>query len=159
VVAGRGTKRMGPEFGVLQSLEPRGIRFVIILDGDDAGRLAAEAMRRFGAQKNRHFFQLERRDFKDKGGKSWDVEIEDMLPQALVEGFVRQHPDAVEERLQRREVVKFVINGKPVERDGQTYDYKVMLTEYVRQHATLDDLTQLVELLNKTRRCMGLRRE
>ena len=157
VVAGRGTKRMGPEFGVLQSLEPRGIRFVIILDGDDAGRLAAEAMRRFGAQKNRHFFQLEHRDFKDKGGKSWDVEIEDMLPQSLVEGFVRQHPEAVEERLQRREVVKFVINGKPVEQDGQTYDYKVMLTEYVRQHATLEDLSGFVELLQKARKCMGIK--
>jgi hypothetical protein len=74
VVAGRGTKRMGPEFGVLQSLEAQGIRFVVILDGDDAGHLAAEAMRRFGAKKNRHFFQLARADYKDKGGKSWDVE-------------------------------------------------------------------------------------
>jgi len=137
-------------------LEPRGIRFVIILDGDDAGRLAAEAMRRFGAQKNRHFFQLERRDFKDKGGKSWDVEIEDMLPRSLVEGFVRQHPEAVEERLQRREVVKFVINGKPVEKGGQTHDYKVMLAEHVRRQATLDDLIPLAELLKKARKCMHL---
>jgi superfamily II DNA or RNA helicase len=157
VVAGRGTKRMGPEFGVLQSLEAKGIRFVVILDGDDAGRLAAEAMHRFGAQKNRHFFQLERKDYGDKGGKSWDVEIEDMLPQALVEGFVRQHPDAVEERFQRREVVKFVINGKPVEKGGQTYDYKMMLAEHVRQHAVLDDLEMLIELLRKARECMGIK--
>jgi len=157
VVAGRGTKRMGPEFGVLQSLETKGIRFVVILDGDDAGGMAAEAMRRFGAQKNRHFFQLERRDFKDKGGKSWDVEIEDMLPPALIETFVRQHPEAVEERFQRQDVVKFVINGTPVEKDGRACDYKKMLAEYARQHATLDDLTPLVQLLKKARNCMGLK--
>ena len=159
VVAGRGTKRMGPDFGVLQSLEAQGIRFVVILDGDDAGRMAAEAMYRFGAQKNRHFFQLERKDYKDKGGKSWDVEIEDMLPQRLVEAFVRQHPDAVEERFQRRDVVKFVISGKPVEKGGQTYDYKMMLAEYARRHATLDDLMPLVELLQKARKCMDLGKE
>ncbi len=156
VVAGRGTKRMGPEFGVLQSLEVKGIRFVVILDGDDAGRMAAEAMHRFGAQKNRHFFQLERKEYKDKGGKSWDVEIEDMLPQLLIKAFVHQHPDAIEERFQRREVVKFVISGKPVERDGQTHDYKMMLAEHVRRHATLDDLMSLVELLQKARKCMRL---
>jgi hypothetical protein len=163
VVAGRGTKRMGPEFGVLQSLEAQGIRFVVILDGDDAGYMAAEAMRRFGAQKNRHFFQLARADYKDKGGKSWDVEIEDMLPQTLIVPFVRQHPDAVEERFQRRtampagrQVVKFVINGSPVEKGDQTYDYKIMLVEHVRQHATLDDLMPLVELLEKARKCMDL---
>lgn len=80
VVAGRGTKRMAPDFGVLQSLEPQGVRFVVILDGDDAGRMAAEAMSHLGAQKNCHYFWLERPDFKDKGGKSWDIEIEDMLP-------------------------------------------------------------------------------
>jgi hypothetical protein len=113
-------------------------------------------MRRFGAKKNRHFFQLARADYRDKGGKSWDVEIEDMLPQALIVPFVRQYPDAVEERFQRKDVVKFVINGNPVERDGQTCDYKVMLVEHVRQQATLDDLVPLVELLNKARKCMGL---
>jgi hypothetical protein len=157
VVAGRGTKHMGPEFGVLQALESRGIRFVVILDGDDAGQQAAESMRGFGAQKNRHFFQLERVDYKDKGGKSWDVEIEDMLPQALVEDFVRQHPQAVEEQFQRREVSKYVISGKPVERDGQTYDYKVMLAEYARRQATPDDLEVLVDLLKRARKCMGIK--
>ena len=159
IVAGRGTKRMGPEFGVLQSLESRSIRFVVILDDDDAGAMAAEAMGRFGAQKNRHFFQLARPDYKDKGGKSWDVEIEDMLPKALVEAFVRQYPDAVEERFQRRDVVKFVINGKPVEKDEQTYDYKMMLAEYAGRHATLDDLRLLIELLEKACKCMGLERK
>ncbi len=157
VVAGRGTKRLGPDFGVLQSLEAKGIRFVVILDGDDAGAAAAEAMHGFGAQKNRHFFQLERADYRDKGGKSWDVEIEDMLPAALIEAFASQHPEAVEERLQRHEVVKFVVNGKPVERDGQTYDYKMMLAEYVRQQATVDDLATLVDLVSKARRCMGIK--
>jgi hypothetical protein len=144
---------------LLQAPGSQGIRFVVILDGDDAGRMAAEAMRRSGAQKNRHFFQLERKNYKDKGGKSWDVEIEDMLPQALVEGFVQQYPEAVAERLQRGRVIKFVISGKPVERDGQTYDYKVMLAEYVRQHATADDLEMLVELLKKVRKCMHLERK
>ncbi|MFC2037219.1 protein NO VEIN domain-containing protein [Chloroflexota bacterium] len=158
VLAGRGTKRMGPDFGVLQALESQGIRFVVILDGDDAGAMAAEAMSRFGAQKNRHFFQLTRGDFRDKGGKSWDVEIEDLLPQALVEGFVRQHPDAVEERFQRRDVVKHVIVGKPMQRAGKTYDYKMMLVEYAIRNAGLDDLLPLAELLKKARKCMALKR-
>lgn len=157
VLAGRGTKRMGPDFGVLQALESQGIRFVVILDGDEAGAMAAEAMSRFGAQKNRHFFQLERPDYKDKGGKSWDVEIEDMVPQTLVEGFVQAHPDAVEERFQRRDVVKVVINGKPVEKGGQTCDYKMMLVEYAHRNATLDELAMLIDLLAKARKCMGLK--
>ena len=79
-----------------------------------------------------------------------------MLPQTLVEAFVRQHPDAVEERFQRRKVIKFVIDGKPVEKGGQTYDYKLMLAEHVRQHAALEDLGLLVELLEKARKCMRL---
>ena len=36
-------------------------------------------------------------------------------------------------------------------------DHKIMLAECARQHATLDDLMPLVELLNKARRCMGLK--
>lgn len=117
--------------------------------------MAAEVMSRFGAQKNRHFFQLSRPDYRDKGGKSWDVEIEDMLPQALVESFVQQHPEAIEERWQRGKVVKFVIHGKPVERDGQTYDYKMMLAAYTSQHATPDDLARVTGALKTALKCMG----
>ena len=58
---------------------------------------------------------------------------------------------------QRREVIKFVINGRPVEKGGQTRDYKMMLVEHVRRQATLDDLMPLVELLNKARKCMGIK--
>jgi hypothetical protein len=157
IVAGRGTKRFAPYFGLLQSLESQGIKFVVMLDGDEPGEVAAEAMRKFGAQKNRHYFHLERPDFKDKGGKSWEVEIEDMLAFRLIDAFVTQYPDAVEARFQMGPVTKIVINGKPVERDGQTYDFKMMLTEYVRQQATVDDLTELVNLLKKARKCMGLK--
>jgi superfamily II DNA or RNA helicase len=157
IIAGRGTKRHAPYFGMLQSLESQGIKFVVLLDGDEPGEVAAEAMRKFGAQKNRHYFHLERPDYKDKGGKSWPVEIEDMLAWPLLDTFIRHHPEAVEERFQRGTVQKVVIQGKPVERDGQTIDYKMMLTEYVRQQATVDDLAMLVELLQKARKCMGLR--
>ena len=41
-------------------------------------------------------------------------------------------------------------------RDGQTYDYKMMLAEHVRQRATPDDLEILVELPMKARNCMNL---
>lgn len=157
IVAGRGTKKFAPHFGLLQSLEDQGIKFVVIMDGDEPGTVAAEAMRRFGAQKNRHFFQLERTDYKDKSGKSWDVEIEDMLPWSLVEAFILQYPEAVEERFQRGDVQKAVILGKPVERDGQIFDYKMMLTEYVRQQVTADDLSEFINLLYKARNCMGLK--
>ncbi|MBK8904534.1 MAG: DUF3883 domain-containing protein [Anaerolineaceae bacterium] len=157
IIAGRGTKKFAPDFGLLQSLEAQGIRFVAIMDGDEPGAVAAEAMHRFGAQKNRHFFQLERHDYKDKSGKSWDVEIEDMLPWSLLESFIHQYPEAVEERFERGEVQKVVILGKPVERDGQTFDFKMMLTEYVRQQAKVDDLSQYVDLLLRARRCMGLK--
>ncbi len=156
IVAGEGTKRFAPYFGMLQSLEERGIKFVVMLDGDEAGAMAAEAMARFKAQKNRHYFQLERKDYKDKGGKSWEVEIEDMLAFRLIDAFVSQYPDAVEARFQMGPVTKIVINGKPIERDGQTYDFKMMLANYVRQQATTDDLTELVNLLKKARKCMGL---
>lgn len=157
IVAGRGTKKMASEFGVLQGLEQEGIRFVVLLDGDDAGQMAAEAMGRFGAQKNRHFFQLERPDFKDKGGKSWDVEIEDMLPWPLVEAYLARYPDAAEEHYQRSGVHKVIIQGKPVPRDGQVYDFKMMLTEFVKQHANADDMRAFVVLLQKARQCMGLK--
>ena len=58
-----------------------------------------------------------------------------------------------------RQVIKYVVVGKPVERDGQTYDYKVLLAEHVRQCATLDDLEMLVELLKKARKCMRIERK
>jgi len=32
-----------------------------------------------------------------------------------------------------------------------------LLAEYVRQHATLDDLMPLIQLLRKGRKCMGLK--
>jgi hypothetical protein len=137
-------------------LEVQGIRFVAIMDGDEPGAVAAEAMHRFGAQKNRHFFQLERPDYKDKAGKSWDVEIEDMLPWPLLKAFISQYPEAVEERFQRGGVQKVVIVGKPVERDGQIFDYKMMLTEFVKQQATLPDMVEFINLLHKARKCMGL---
>lgn len=157
IIAGRGTKKFAPDFGLLQSLESQGIRFVALLDGDEPGAVAAEAMHRFGAQKNRHFFQLERPDYKDKAGKSWDVEIEDMLPWPLLEAFISQYPEAVEERFQRGGVQKVVILGKPVERDGQVFDYKMMLTEFVRQRAGAEDMVEFTGLLQKARNCMGLR--
>lgn len=75
-------------------------------------RHAAEAMHRFGAQKNRYFFQLERPDYKDKSGKSWDVEIEDLLPWPLLAAFIAQYPEAVEERFARGGVQKVVILGR-----------------------------------------------
>jgi hypothetical protein len=75
----------------------------------------------------------------------------------LVAEFSQQHPDAVEARFQMGQVVKVVINGKPLERDGQTFDYKMMLTEHVRQQSTVDDLAELVDLLKKARKCMGLK--
>ncbi len=157
IVAGRGTKRHAPYFGMLQSLESQGIKFVVMLDGDEPGEVAAEAMRKFGAQKNRHYFHLERPDYKDKGGRSWEVEIEDMLAWPLLDTFIRQYPDAVEERFQRGQTHKVVIQGKPVERDGQTFDYKMMLTDHVRHQASLDDLAMLVAVLKKARKCMGLK--
>jgi hypothetical protein len=156
-VAGRGTKRHAPYFGLLQSLESQGIKFVVMLDGDEPGQAAAEAMARFGAKKNTHYFHLERPDYRDKSGASWAVELEDMLAWSLLETFIRQFPEAIEERGQRGTVQKVVIQGKPVERDGQTFDYKMMLTEYVRQQATVDDLAMLVDLIKKARRCMGLK--
>lgn len=114
-------------------------------------------MSRFGAQKNRHFFHLERPDYKDKAGKSWPVEIEDLLPWPLLEAFITQYPEAVEERFQRGGVHKVVILGKPLERDGQVFDFKMMLTEFVRQRASAVELTSLAELLKKARVCMNLR--
>jgi len=157
IIAGRGTKHMGPDFGMLQGLESQGVRFVAILDGDEPGSVAAEAMHRFGAQKNRHFFQLERPDYRDKSGKSWDVEIEDLLPWPLLEAYVTDYPEAVEERFQRGAIHKVVIQGKPVQREGQTYDYKMMLTEFVRQRATTGDLIQFESLLRKARTCLGMK--
>ena len=34
---------------------------------------------------------------------------------------------------------------------------RFLLAEYVRQHATLDDLMPLIQLLRKGRKCMGLK--
>jgi superfamily II DNA or RNA helicase len=156
IIAARGTKSMAQEFGLLQSLESEGIHFVVMLDGDEPGVMAAEAMHRFGARKNRHYFQLERPDYKDKAGKSWPVEIEDMLPWPLLEAFISQYPEAVEERFQRGGVQKVVILGRPIERDGQLFDYKMMLTEYVKREATAVALAPLITLLQKARQCLGL---
>lgn len=45
-----------------------------------------------------------------------------------------------------------------MERDGQIFDYKMMLAEHIRQQATVEDLAMLVELLQKARNCMGLKK-
>ena len=126
------------------------------MEGCEQGAVAGEPMRRLGGEKTRHFFQLERPDYKDKAGKSWDVEIEDMLPRHLLEAFIAQYPEAVEERFQRGGVQKVVILGKPVEQDGQVFDYKMMLTEFIKQRADTDDMVELTNLLRKARKCMGL---
>jgi hypothetical protein len=106
----------------VKGLEGGGLRFVSILDGGEAGQMAAEAM----------------------------------LQPAPIEAFVRKRPDAVEERLQRRDVVKFVIHGKPVEKAGQTHDYKMMPAEYARENTGVDDLGMLVKVLEKACTGMGL---
>jgi hypothetical protein len=114
-------------------------------------------MGKFGAQKNYHYFHVEPKDYKDKGGRSWDVEIEDMVAYPVIETFISRYPESVEEQFMRGQTVKVVINGKPVERDGQTFDYKMMLIDHVRQHAGVDDLAMLVEVLKKARKCMRLK--
>ena len=162
IVAGQGTKRAAADFGLLQSMESQGIRYVFLLDGDEPGAAAASAMGKFGAQKNRHFFQLERADYRDKAGKSWDVEIEDMLPWSLLEAFIDRYPGAVEERFQRGDVHKVVIQGKPQVIDGVTYDYKMLLADFVAEQLNQksdvsDEAGPLVELLRKARKCMGLK--
>ncbi len=96
-------------------------------------------------------------DYKDKAGKSWPVEIEDLLPWPLLEAFITQYPDAVEERFQRGDVHKVVIQGKPLEQDGQVFDFKMMLSKTVRQRAAAADLVQFVDLLAKARKCMALK--
>lgn len=101
IVAGRGTKRHAPYFGLLQALESQGIKFVVMLDRDEPGLAAAEAMSKFGVRKNTHFFHLNRPDYRDKSGASWPVEIEDMLAWPLLEAFIGQYPEAIEERSQR----------------------------------------------------------
>ena len=78
-------------------------------------------------------------------------------PVHLLEAFITQYPEAVEERFQRGGVHKVVILGKPVERDGQVFDYKMMLTEYVRQRANAADLAGFIDLLVKARKCMALK--
>ena len=44
-------------------------------------------------QKNQHYFQLRQADYRDKGGKSSDVEIKDMVLRAPVQGFVHQYAE------------------------------------------------------------------
>jgi len=162
IVVGEGTKNLASVFGMLQKLGGLGIKYVVILDGDGPGRAAASALEKFGAQKKTHYFQLERADYKDKGGTMWDVEIEDMLPYALIKSFIDQYPDAVEQQFMQRvegqSVHKVVIQGKPMTQpDGQIHDYKQLLTDHVRQQATLEDLTKLVGLLQQARKCMKLK--
>jgi len=155
ILGGAGTSRMIEIIGSLKGLEDAGRHFVVILDGDDSGFKAAEGLSKLGLQKNRHFFNLERSDFRDKGGRSWDVEIEDLLPAALVQDFIRLYPDAQESAYERSGVKKIVVDGKPREIDGKKHDFKVMLYEYVRDRGGVTDLGQLLDVLGKAQKCMG----
>ncbi|MDM8530285.1 DUF3883 domain-containing protein [Anaerolineales bacterium HSG25] len=163
IIAGTGTKKFAPYFGILQQLERQrqGFKFVVLLDGDGPGQSAASAMDKFGAQKNTHFFQLTHPDYRDKGGTMWDVEIEDMLPYHLIKSFIEQYPKAVEQSFMqwkgKQQIHKVVIQGKPQEIDGQTFDFKMMLTDHIRHHATAADLTMLIDVLKKARKCMKIR--
>jgi hypothetical protein len=141
--------------GSLKGLEDAGRRFVVVLDGDDSGFKAAEGLSKLGLQKNRHFFNLERPEYRDKGGKSWDVEIEDLLPAPVVEEFVSLHPDAQEAAYERGGVKKIVIDGKPREVDGKKRDFKVMLYEFARERTGAPDLGLLVDVLRRAQKCMG----
>ena len=156
LVASHGTKNLAPLFGTLQPLQAEGIRFVVILDGDDVGRRMAESMRQLGLEKNRHYFQLERKGYRSNDGRSWDVEVEDLLPWHLIEAFISRHPEAVEERLQRGRVQKVVVRGSVRQENQEIINYKLQLAEFVRQNATTDDLAAFVTILNKARKCMNL---
>jgi hypothetical protein len=48
------------------------------------------------------------------------------------------------------------MGGQPTKKYVTSFQYKMMLTEFVRQRAGADDLVQLVKLLQKARHCMGL---
>jgi hypothetical protein len=143
--------------GSLKGLEEGGRRFVVILDGDDAGFKTADGFSRLGLQKNRHFFNLERADFRDKGGKSWDVEIEDLLPLPLVEDFVHLHPEAQEAAYERSGVKKIVIEGKPRDVAGKRQDFKTMLYQFARDHVPAIDTGSLIDLLRRAQKCMGVK--
>jgi CheY-like chemotaxis protein len=156
LIASRGTKHLAPLFGTLQPLQENGLRFVVILDGDEVGRRVAESMRQFNLQKNRHFFQLECKGYQGNDGRTWDVEIEDLLPWHLLETFINQFPEAIEERFQRGHLQKVVVKSRVVQEDGNIVNYKLHLAEYVRQNAVLDDLAAFINVLNKARKCMKL---
>jgi len=156
IIVSRGAKHLAPLFGILQPLKESGINFVVILDGDDVGRRIAQSMRQFGLQKNRHYFQLEIEDYKAKDGRSWDVEIEDLLPRHILESFVEENPMAIEELLQRGNIQKIAIHGPIKQADGTFVNYKLLLAEYVRRNAVGDDLKAFISILNKARKCMDL---
>ena len=158
IVAGRGTKTMGAGVRLAAGTGTGRHPFVVMLDGDDAGEMAAErhaALRR--AEEPPLLPVWSAPTSRTRAARAGMSRLRTCCPGRCWKPTSPSYPEAVEEHYQRGDVHKVVIQGKPVQRDGQVFDYKMMLTEFVKQRATAEDMTAMVTLLRKARSCMGLK--
>lgn len=140
-------------------------RFVALLDNDDAGRRAVALARHIDNSilEYKDLFrlwpvmplpgsldpgQVQRtfeRENADYRGLDW--EIEDILPNSLVDAFLAERPEAMRD--------SFLKNGK-VHRDFKG-DGKARLHRFVREHALREDLADVIQVLKAVRYYLGLK--
>ena len=149
------------------SLMPNGrpkYRFMALLDNDHAGRLAinsAVALDK-SIHEYRDVFRLRpimpssgnldpktlEKAFKslNKDHRELEWELEDLIPQDFLEAFLNDYPDAVYRKKTRH---------NKTHREF-TQDGKARLHRFVKDFATLDDLTAVVEVIKSLRFYFGL---
>lgn len=114
-----------------------------VLDNDQMGRLVAEALDRLGLQRKKDFILLDRKYFPLKNYQgNPDVEIEDLLSEAILRKFHQAMPEACEQVIDRgKDGCKFSWRGEA----------KDKMVEYIQQNATETDTALLCELLKQIR--------
>lgn len=144
------------------SLMPNGrpkYRFIGLFDNDDAGRRAIHNVRALdkSIHEYRDVFRLRpimpssgnldpktlEKAFKslNKDHRELDWELEDLLPEDFLEAFLNDYPDAVSKK-----VTRYRRTHRKFTRDG-----KARLHRFVKEYATLDDLSAVVEVIKSLR--------
>lgn len=129
----------------LISLEAQGVIAIALFDDDELGRAAAKDARRFTSQKV-HVLPAEFDPLGNDPGSS-TVEIEDLLPGALLRHFYDEHPELhPEEMTTRGDRTRIVIAGPD----------KNVVAAWVCDRATFADLERITYALCMMRASIGL---
>lgn len=145
----------GAAMAVMQALVTHAaapIPVAVVLDNDQPGQEAANTLRQIGTKTNlwRHDKELfSYRTAFESGSKAFGYEAEDLWPDHLLEGFLKQNPEADRGR---------TVRPKPTGGWQWHIDapWKGEFVEYLRAHATAEDCERWISFIDQIRKGSGL---